>query len=114
MLIELLIRFIIGGLIVSAFALLGDIIRPRGFAGLFSAAPSVAVATLGLTFMAHGGPYAGIEGRSMLIGAAALFCYSLVVGWLLLRRRLSTLSVASASCLLWLGVAFGLWGALLR
>src|SRR4051794_26826017 len=43
---EYVIRFFIGGLIVSIFAALGDIFRPKSFAGLFDAAPSVALATL--------------------------------------------------------------------
>ena len=47
MLSELLIRFLIGGLIVSVFAVSGDILRPKTFAGIFGAAPSVALASLG-------------------------------------------------------------------
>ena len=43
---QILIRFIIGGMIVSAFAIIGDVLKPKTFAGLFGAAPSVALATL--------------------------------------------------------------------
>jgi Protein of unknown function (DUF3147) len=39
------VRFVAGGLIVSLFAVLGDVLRPKSFAGLFGAAPSVALAT---------------------------------------------------------------------
>jgi hypothetical protein len=42
----LIFRFVVGGIIVSAFSILGDLLKPRSFAGLFSAAPSVALATL--------------------------------------------------------------------
>ena len=42
---ELLVRFVIGGLAVSSFAVVGDIFKPKSFAGLFGAAPSVALAT---------------------------------------------------------------------
>ena len=45
MLTDLLLRFLIGGLVVSVFALVGDLFRPKSFAGLFSAAPSVALAS---------------------------------------------------------------------
>ena len=45
---EFVYRFILGGLIVSLFALIGDVLRPRSFAGLFGAAPLVALATLAL------------------------------------------------------------------
>ncbi len=37
---EYLIRFFAGGLMVSAFAAVGDVLRPKSFAGLFGAAPS--------------------------------------------------------------------------
>ena len=43
---ELIFRFLIGGTLVSAFALVGDAVRPRSFAGLFGAAPSIALATM--------------------------------------------------------------------
>jgi hypothetical protein len=46
---QILIRFFVGGAVVSAFAILGDLLKPKSFAGLFGAAPSVALATLGLT-----------------------------------------------------------------
>jgi len=39
------VRFLAGGIAVSAFAALGDTLRPKSFAGLFGAAPSIALAT---------------------------------------------------------------------
>jgi hypothetical protein len=42
---EYVVRFLVGGIVVSAFATLGDILSPKSFAGLFGAAPSVALAT---------------------------------------------------------------------
>ena len=51
---DYLLRFLIGGVVVSVFAVLGDVLRPKSFAGLFGAAPSVALATLGLAFWKHG------------------------------------------------------------
>ena len=54
MLSELAIRFVLGGLIVSAFAVIGDMLHPKSFAGIFGAAPSVALASLGLTFLTKG------------------------------------------------------------
>jgi len=70
---EFIFRFIVGGLIVSLFAVLGDVLKPRSFAGLFAAAPSVALATLGLTILTEGKLYAAAESRSMIVGAIALF-----------------------------------------
>jgi hypothetical protein len=106
--IDLLIRFLIGGFVVSLFAALGDVLRPKSFAGLFGAAPSIALATLGLTIHRDGAPYAVIEARSMLLGAAAFFLYALSVSWALRRFRPPTL-VASLTLLpIWFGVSIGL------
>lgn len=114
MVLELIARFIIGGLIVSAFAVIGDVLRPKTFAGLFGAAPSVALATLGLTFMLKGPSYAGIEGKAMMFGALAFIVYSLSVGRILLRTRASSLVAASSGWLVWGLIAFGAWGLFLR
>jgi len=46
------------------FAVLGDLFKPKTFAGLFGAAPSVALATLVLTISQKGKLYASIEARS--------------------------------------------------
>jgi hypothetical protein len=84
---EYLFRFLAGGVVVSAFAVLGDVLRPKSFAGLFGAAPSVALATVSLALWKEGGAYASIEGRSMILGSFALALYSLVVCQLLMRAR---------------------------
>jgi hypothetical protein len=101
------VRFLAGGLIVSVFALLGDVLRPKSFAGLFGAAPSVALATLILTFLKEGNGYVSMEGRSMLLGAIALTFYSIAVSQLLMRFRWSALSAATLTLSLWLAIAFG-------
>jgi hypothetical protein len=36
---DLVVRFLVGGTIVSLFALIGDVVKPKGFSGLFGAAP---------------------------------------------------------------------------
>ncbi len=59
---QLIFRFVVGGFIVTLFAALGDVLKPKSFAGLFGAAPSVALATLGLTIAADGKLYAAIRG----------------------------------------------------
>jgi hypothetical protein len=76
---EYVIRFFIGGFAVSTFALLADVFSPQSFAGLFSAAPSVALATLAVAFWKDGPSYAALEGRSMMMGSLALCLYSIAV-----------------------------------
>jgi hypothetical protein len=105
---EYVVRFFIGGLVVSAFAMLGDMLRPKSFAGLFGAAPSVALATLGIAVYQHGAGYAAVQGRAMMAGAVALAVYSVVVCHLLIRTRLRAAPATLLSLVVWLVVAFGL------
>lgn len=106
---DIIVRFFIGGLVVSVFSLISDLLKPKTFAGLFGAAPSIALATLALTVMKEGKQYAAIEGRSMILGAVALFAYSLALTHILLRLRRSALPVSLVLLILWMGVATGLW-----
>ncbi len=107
--IEILLRVIIGGLVVSAFATIADTLKPKSFAGLLGAAPSVALATVVLTVKEHGAMYASIEARSMILGAVAFFIYASVASRLMMRKKWPALPVSSLALLLWLGVALGLW-----
>lgn len=111
---ELIVRFFVGGALVSLFATIGDIFHPKSFAGLFSAAPSVALATIGLAILANGKHNAAIEARSMLAGAAALFVYTAAVSRTMMRRKTGALWTSVAYVPLWLGSAFGLWYLCLR
>ena len=106
---EILLRVVLGGAVVSVFALLGDLLKPKRFAGLFSAAPSVALATLALAVKQHGTMYASVEARSMILGAVAFLVYASVVSRLLIRKKWPALPVTGVGLLLWLGVALGLW-----
>src|SRR5712675_586582 len=76
---EYVIRFLVGGAVVSAFAMLGDLLRPKSFAGLFGAAPAVALAV-----------------------------YSVVVCHLLVRAKLRAVTATLLSLIVWVIVAFGL------
>jgi hypothetical protein len=109
---EYVVRFVAGGVVVSAFAMLGDVLRPKSFAGLFGAAPSVALVTLGIAIYQHGASYAGSQSLSMMAGAVALAVYSVVVCHLLIRARMRTLPATLFSTGAWLIAAFGLWAGL--
>ena len=105
---EYAFRFLAGGFVVSAFAVLGDMLRPKSFAGLFGAAPSVALATLALTFWNEGAPYVSSEARAMVCGAMALAAYCFMVCQLLIRLRWSALASTTTAMVAWFGVAFAL------
>jgi hypothetical protein len=111
---EMLLRFVIGGAFVSLFALSGDVLRPKSFAGLFGAAPSVALATLALTIGSKGAGYAAIETRSMIGGAAAFFVYAVCASRAMIKWRVGALPAAGLLIVVWMGVALLLWGVWLK
>jgi hypothetical protein len=102
------LRFLVGGIAVSAFTALGDCLRPKIFAGLFGAAPSIALATLPMTLSQKGAPFAALEGRSMIAGALALTAYSWTVGVLLKKFLISSWTATIAALSVWLVLAFGM------
>ncbi len=109
---ELAARFLIGGVIVSFFAVLAEIFRPKSFAGLFGAAPSIALATIGITVASHGKAYASLEARSMIFGAIAFLLYASCVSRAMIRLKPRALAATvfvmplwfAASCAFWLAI----------
>ena len=111
---DILIRFLIGGIVVSAFAVIGDLFKPKSFAGLFGAAPSVALATILLTVRKEGAPYAALEAHSMISGVIALFFYASAVSWFMMHRECRALTISGGFLLIWALVAFGLWSVFFK
>jgi hypothetical protein len=106
---ELLARFLIGGVIVSFFAVLAEMFRPKSFAGLFGAAPSIALATIGITIAGHGKAYAAIESRSMIYGAIAFLLYASCVCWMLIRLKPRALAATVVLMPVWFAASFAFW-----
>lgn len=106
------LKGLIGGSAVVAFALLGEMVRPRGLAGIFGGAPSVALASLGVTLLASGVLASFNESLGMMAGAAAF------VLWCLLGaesvKRFGALKGSIASTAIWFVAALSLWGVALR
>ena len=98
---------LVGGFAVSAFSILGDMFRPKSFAGLFGAAPSIALATLAIVVVQKGAPYAAVEGRSMMVGAFALLVYTIFVCGLLKIWQVRALPATLVSLVPWIVVAIG-------
>ena len=92
-----------GGILVVAFALVSEVLTPKRFAGLFSAAPSVALASLAITVAAKGHAEAVASARGMLIGAVA-FAASVALGAFVARRR-GVPKAAIAVCAAWILIA---------
>jgi hypothetical protein len=106
-LLIVLARALVGGLAVVGFSLLGQAAHPKRFAGLFAAAPSVAVAGLAMT-VALKGPAATVPyAQGMLIGSAGMLAYCLVSLYLI--ERLHALLGSVLAWLAWLVVAGALY-----
>lgn len=110
---EYVLRFLVGGAVVSLFAMLGDVLRPKSFAGLFGAAPSVAIVSLALATYGHGPEYVSVQATTMLAGATALLGFSVAMCHLIKRCDLSAIVATSLSFPVWLLIAFGLYVAVI-
>jgi hypothetical protein len=111
--VALVLRFLIGAVVVSAFAALGEAFKPKRFSGLFGAAPSIALVTLAMTFKSDGPGYVAVEARSMALGgfAFAAYCSACI---LIAKRAWCPVWLAAASAWgVWGMVAFGAWKVLL-
>jgi uncharacterized membrane protein (GlpM family) len=109
---DLALRFVLGGAIVSMFAVIAELFKPRSFSGLFGAAPSVAIATLALTYATDGRAAAATAARWMVAGAIALFVYSSCCVVICRGRQLPVWLGAATAWLAWLAVAVSLWFSL--
>jgi hypothetical protein len=74
----LAIRVLATGALVAAFAMLGDTLKPKMFAGLFSGAPSVATVSLLVTGLAMGPARDAKYALGMIAGAVGLVVYGVV------------------------------------
>jgi hypothetical protein len=81
---------------------------------LFSAAPSVALAFLGLAVLQHGNLYASIEATSMVLGAPAFILYAWIVFRSLFQNRLPVLAAGMAVTVVWLVSSLGPWAVFAR
>ena len=105
-------RAVVGGLAVLAFSALGEAGHPKRFAGLFAAAPSVALASLLIIVLSKGAPATVPFARGMLIGSAGMVAYCLVSLYLI--ERLHALLGSLISWLAWFAVAGGIYFAVGR
>jgi uncharacterized membrane protein (GlpM family) len=99
----LAVKGLAGGLLVVTFALLCEGMSPKRFAGLFGAAPAVAIAGLAITLLDKGPHDAHQNAVGMIAGAAGMIAYAAVSVPLLRRMRASKVAVASLS--VWMAVA---------
>lgn len=110
--VVVLVKAVAGGALVLLFSLLGGALRPKWFAGLFSAAPSIAIASLTVTVIGKGDYDAGQSALGMMFGAAGFVVFALLAVPLL--RRMRAAAASALACLAWAVVAIGGYLLVLR
>ncbi len=83
----IVIKGLAGGTLVTAFALLSEGLSPKRFAGLFSAAPAVAIASLAIVLLDKGAHDAHRDSLGMLAGSTGMLAYAASAVPLLRRLR---------------------------
>src|SRR5579875_2350832 len=78
-------RAVVAGLLVVVFAVVGEVVKPKRFAGVFGAAPAVALANLALVVAVQGTSKAQHEATAM-VGGAVAFVVACAVGVVAVRR----------------------------
>jgi Protein of unknown function (DUF3147) len=107
----LVIRFVVGGIAVLLFSAAGECFEPETFGGLFGAAPSVAIATLGIAFVQSGARAAASDARWMLLACVAMFAYTCACIAVCRQRRVAIGIGAFAAWIVWIAIAVALHGA---
>jgi uncharacterized membrane protein (GlpM family) len=85
---------------VVVFALISQGLAPKRFAGLFSAAPAVALAGLTIVVLDKGAYEAHRNAMGMIAGSAGMIAYAAAIVPLLRRMRASRAALAG----------LGVWG----
>jgi hypothetical protein len=105
--VAVLAKALCGGALVLAFAALSQGLKPKRFAGIFAAAPSVAIAGLSVGAAANGPAEQVAAARTMLAGAVALaVCAAVLVP---VSRRWGAGKASVIGGLVWLVVAAALY-----
>jgi uncharacterized membrane protein (GlpM family) len=100
---EVALKALTGGLLVLAFAAVSKVLKPERFAGVFSAAPSVALGSLAVTLVFTGTKDLAAIGAGMAVGAAAFVVYCLATAPLV--RRFGGWKGSAGALLIWVAVA---------
>lgn len=112
MLGQLALRALAGGLLVVVFSAVAEVVHPKAFSGLFSAAPSVAVASLSITVAFKGAPAAREAAVGMIVGAVGMCACCAAAAVTIPRVKAmwgSAIGVAA-----WGAVAFAIYGVVFR
>jgi uncharacterized membrane protein (GlpM family) len=105
--LTVVVKSLLGGVLVLAFAALSETLKPKRFAGILAAAPSVAIAGLAVGAAAKGPADQAHAAHAMIAGAVALAVYAAVA--VLALRRLGLGKGAAVAGVAWVVVAGALY-----
>jgi hypothetical protein len=108
----LALRGVCGGLLVVVFALIAEVLKPKMFSGLFSAAPSIAIASLLITAFAQKPKIAAMDATGMSAGALGMVGSTLVAAYAV--ARLGAIAGSAVAWLAWALVAGVMYFVFLR
>jgi len=105
--VSVLAKTLCGGALVLTFAALSEALKPKRFAGILAAAPSVAIAGLVVGSLAKGPLEQASAARTMAAGAVALtVCAAVLVP---AGRRWKVGRASTLACVVWIAVALALY-----
>ena len=105
----LALRGLAGGTLVMVFTIIGDAVKPKAFSGLFSAAPSVALASLAVTLLFEDVNRARLDTVGMVVGGIGMSSCCVLAAIAIPRTR-----AVWGSAIAWTGwaaVSLGLYWA---
>jgi len=105
----LALRGLAGGTLVVIFALIGEAVSPKAFSGLFSAAPSVSIASLIIIVLTEGPVAARQASTGMVVGGLAMIACCILAAATIPRIR--SLKGSLAAWAGWLAADLGLYWA---
>ena len=108
----LLLRGLFGGALVVAFAVVAELVKPKLFSGLFSAAPSIAIAGLLVTALTQGHAKAAEAAGGMFGGALAMVGCTITAAHAV--KRFGAVAGSAAAWLVWALVAGVVYFGFLR
>ncbi len=100
-------KALFGGVLVLAFAALSETLKPKRFAGILGAAPSVAIAGLALGAISKGPADQASAAHTMIAGAAGLAVYAAVA--VVTLRKFGPLKGAIVAFAAWVATALALY-----
>jgi Protein of unknown function (DUF3147) len=96
---EVMLKALAGGLLVLTFAAIAQVLTPKRFAGIFAAAPSVALGSLIVTVAFSGDKNLPPSGAGMAVGGAAFVVYCLAA--VPLVRHFGAWKGSAAALVMW-------------